>query len=69
MPPDDDPRPEALPTVRCYSCGGRFSVGVDAREHVTVYHSLPFCAAFDALEGLSDALDFITRCRKAFDPS
>jgi hypothetical protein len=54
--------------VKCHACSGWFSLGFMKRRggfrgDPVAYHSLPYCAAFDAIETTVDAARFSEKCR------
>jgi hypothetical protein len=51
-------------TVGCHACAGRFGFTVEG-ELPTVYHSLPYCPAFVAIETTVDAIQYAERCNLA----
>lgn len=57
--------------IKCHACAGWFSIGFQrgrgkaVRGEPVAFHSLPYCAAFDAIETTVDAVAFSEKCRAA----
>jgi hypothetical protein len=49
--------------VRCHACAGQFTFEHDpALDRFVARHTLPYCAAFTAIDSTLDALRFAERC-------
>jgi hypothetical protein len=48
-------------SVPCHACAGRFAFSFDG-DRPTAHHTLPYCAAFDAISSTLDALRFAELC-------
>lgn len=59
------PLPTRPVPIRCAGCGGRYSVEYDEQGTPTAFHTLPYCAAFEAISTSIDALEHFEECRKA----
>lgn len=61
------PLPQRPLPLSCCSCTGKFSIAYDEAGIPTAYHSLPYCAAFEAIATSVDALTHHEKCRAAID--
>lgn len=53
------------PFARCYECGRGYALGHDASGEPTLFHELPYCAAYEAVSTVADAVAYSERCRAA----
>lgn len=58
--------PEVLagtPRIGCHACSGWFALGHPDAESAQAFHSVPYCAAFDAIATPEDMVEFSKKCR------
>lgn len=61
---------KGAPPIRCYACSGTFTLGEGVEgDELVAMHSFPYCAAFEAVETVQEAIEFSQRCRAAAQPS
>ncbi|HEY3493817.1 MAG TPA: hypothetical protein VGK73_03995 [Polyangiaceae bacterium] len=65
-PPPKSPKPHQ--TVPCHACSGCFAFTIEAGQNPTIWHSTPYCPAFEAVDGMVDALRFAERCDISIEP-
>lgn len=62
------PLPPPPPSVRCRACKGRYGLDFEGKTPVA-YHSLPYCAAFEAIETTVDAIEHWEKCQNKTERS
>jgi hypothetical protein len=58
----------STPPIACWACGRDFSIGYVEGGEPVVYHALPLCSEFEAVDTVAEAARFSEKCRLAQNP-
>lgn len=56
---------DTTPRLPCHACTGTFALGYTADGSPLATHSLPYCAEFERISTVLEAVEFSKSCRAA----